>query len=193
MSTPPLQRPIVSIGWRLDEHDSRDHVRLHAIDEGIYLAGTTVLTVDGCPTSIDYLVEADHRWRPLGATIEIRAGVSQPHRIEIIADDGHWRVDGVVDPAFDGCHDIDLGWTPATNFLPVRRHDIDVGESFETEAVMVCFPEVGIQRRRQCYTRLDESLWRYESGRFSRDLTLDDHGFVTAYGDDLWQVAGSAG
>ncbi len=188
MNRPSAQRPVASIVWRLDEYDSRDHARLHTLDEGARLCGNAVLVVDGRPTSIDYRVEIDREWRTLGATIEVRSGAGRPRAIEVIADDGHWRFDGVIDSTFDGCLDIDLGWTPATNLLPIRRHDLAIGESVVIGATWLRFPELEFSRSSQRYTRLDQTTWRYESGDFARDLTVNDVGFATAYGDDLWQA-----
>lgn len=193
MTVPSAHRPVASIVWRLDEHDSREHARLYALDDGARLAGEAVLSVDDRPTSISWVVELDQRWRTLGATIEVRQGVSRPRRVDVIADDAHWRVDGVIAPALDGCIDIDLGWTPATNLLPIRRTGLAVGESTELEAAWLRFPEVEFVRSRQRYTRVAASIWRYESGDFTRDLTVNEHGLVTGYGDDLWQAVASAG
>ena len=79
MTTPSAERPIASIVWRLDEHDSRDHVRLYALDDGARLAGNAVLTVDGRPTSIDYVVEIDRHWRTLGEPLSRYV----PHRLRL--------------------------------------------------------------------------------------------------------------
>ena len=192
MTVPSAARPVASVVWRLDEHDSRDHVRVFAIEDGDRISGTSVLVVDGRPTSIDYLVEIDERWRTLGATIKVRSGVSRARRFEVVADDGHWRFDGVIDGRFDGCLDIDLGWTPATNLMPIRRSDLAVGATVDIDSAWLRFPELSFERSAQRYTRLDETTWRYESGGFQRDLTVDAHGLVRAYGDDLWQAVATA-
>lgn len=191
MNAPRPGRPVASTLWGLDEHDSRDHAQLFELPDGARLAGMAVLTVEDRPISIDYCVEIDADWRTLGATIEVRSGSARPRRIEAIADDGHWRFDGAIDTEFDGCLDIDLGWTPATNLLPIRRHALAIGESVDLDAAWLRFPEFTFERSSQRYTRLDHSTWRYESGDFARDLTVDRHGFVTAYGDDLWRAIAS--
>ena len=185
-------RPVASIVWRLDDYDSRDHAQLYELPDGARLSGMAVLTVESRPMSIDYRIEIDPAWRTLGATIEVRSGAGRARFIEAIADDGHWRFDGAIDPEFDGCLDIDLGWTPATNLMPIRRHDLAVGESVELDAAWLRFPDLTFVRSTQRYTRLDESTWRYESGDFARDLAVNTHGFVTAYGDDLWQAVASS-
>lgn len=189
---PPTGRPVASILWRLDEHDSRDHVQLYELADGARLLGMAVLTVEGRPMSIDYRVEIDRDWRTLGATIEVRSGVGRPRCFETITDDGRWRFDGVIDTDFDGCLDIDLGWTPATNLLPIRRHDLAIDESVDIETAWFQFPELTFVRASQRYTRVGEATWRYEAGDFGRDLTVNRHGFVTAYGDDLWQATATA-
>ena len=59
--------------------------------------------------------------------------------------DGRWR----HRPDLDSCSDIDLGWTPATNLLPIRRLALDVGETATTTAVWVRFPEMTIEPSEQ--------------------------------------------
>lgn len=60
------------------------------------VAGTITLPYDGAPVRIDYTFTTDAGW----ATRTVN---SRPR------------------PDLDGCIDVDLGWTPATNDLPLRR------------------------------------------------------------------------
>ena len=89
-----------------------------------------------------------------------------------------------------GCDDIDLGWTPATNTIPIRRLGLELGETSTITAAWVRFPELDVVCNRQRYTRLTNSRWRYESGDYDVELVADGaSGLVLAYGDDLWQAS----
>jgi len=86
--------------------------------------------------------------------------------------------------------DVDLGMTPSTNTLPIRRLELAKGQSAELIAVWVRFPELTVEPLRQRYSRLEERRYRYESldSGFSADLEVDELGLVTSY-SGLWERA----
>jgi uncharacterized protein len=88
---------------------------------------------------------------------------------------------------FTGFIDIDLGITPATNTLPIRRLNLSVGESVELTATWIRFPELTVEPLSQRYTRLSKTTYRYENtdGSFSADLVVDKLGVVETYGE-IW-------
>ena len=89
----------------------------------------------------------------------------------------------------DGCTDIDLGWTPATNTVPIRRLDLPVGESATISASWIRFPEFDVVKNDQTYERLAHDRWRYRSGPYDFKLVTDiASGLVLSYGEDLWQA-----
>jgi uncharacterized protein len=87
----------------------------------------------------------------------------------------------------NGCDDIDLGFSPATNLLPIRRLELAVGAKAAVRAAWIRFPELTIEVLDQVYTRLAEDRYLYESagGSFRRELIVDDIGFVIDY-PDVW-------
>jgi hypothetical protein len=92
-----------------------------------------------------------------------------------------------------GCLDVDLGFTPSTNLLAVRRLALSVGEERSTRAAWLRFPELRFEPLTQLYRREAEHLYRYESdgGRFVASLEVDGFGLVARYGD-YW-IAETAG
>ena len=52
------------------------------------------------------------------------------------------------------------------------------------------FPELAVVKAAQTYTRLDEFTYRYASGTFEAELTVDDDGLVASYA--AWQRTGLA-
>jgi len=78
--------------------------------------------------------------------------------------------------------DVDLAVTPATNTLPIRRLNLQVGSSESVIAAWVKFPELTVQPLSQRYTRLAQCTYRYASNTgFSAEIVVDDLGLVTAY------------
>jgi hypothetical protein len=178
---------VPSILWR-GSSGSLERCALEQTAEGWRLAGTTLLTADGAPYEIRYSVLLDAGWgtRTVGAHVQ---GPGQDRRMALTSDGaGTWSVTDQPVLELFGATDVDLAWTPATNTVPIRRLGLAVGESGAVTAARVAFPEHDIARVTQHYERLSEHDYRYTSGDFSAELTVDEHGLVTRYGD-LWSAA----
>ena len=106
--------------------------------------------------------------------------------------DGEGQLDGEMNgcQALEGCTEIDLGCSPSTNTLPIRRLRLAVGGSSTIKAAWVRFPGLDVVKAAQTYTRLDEFTYRYKSGAFEAELTVDDDGLVAAYAE--WHRTGVA-
>lgn len=139
---------------------------------------------------ITYEVVADDTWATRRATFDASVdGVRRVGRLENLGD--RWEVDGSALDDLDGCTDVDLGWTPATNTLPIRRLAAagadDVDDPTPVGAAWVRMPDLHIVRLDQTYTRRGPHTWRYRSGGFEAELSVDEFGLVTRYGvDGLW-------
>lgn len=186
-------RPRHDVLWTCDALRSAEHGVLEGTEEGGWrLRGWTVLPIGDDPGRIEHVVRIDEAWRTRAATIDVHT--DQRRSWDVRVDGGAWTIDGAARPDLDGCTDIDLGWSPSTNTLPVRRLGLDVGEEAITEAAWFRFPELVIERSVQRYQRTGERSWRYRSGPYDFDLEVDAHGIVVRYGEDLWQaVAPSSG
>ena len=119
---------------------SAEHFSLQRIDNKWTLAGDVALLVDGIPGHVRYGVTASADWIVERTSIDFAIG-GRRRVFEIVQADGVWTVDGQVRLDLAGCTDIDLGWTPATNTVPLRRLEVDVGEHADIRAVWVRFPE----------------------------------------------------
>ena len=172
---------------------------------GWRLAGTALIAVDGEPTSVRYDIALAADWSTHEARVDLRTGGQARERwVRLRADDDRrWhaerdRESGADFPRDDsaavrGLVDIDLGFTPATNTLPIRRLELDVGAAVDVTALWVRFPELTFEPLPQRYTRLDEYRYRYESGggAFVAELEVDDLGLVVTY-EGGWQRIASA-
>ena len=106
-------------------------------------------------------------------------------------DSGTWDAAGEPVDDLTGAFDIDLTWTPATNMIPIRRLGLEVGEQAESQVAVVPFPERQVALRTQKYERTAERRYRYTSGDYSVDLTVNEQGFVSVY-PGLWTVIAEA-
>jgi hypothetical protein len=177
-----------AIVWRRVDLTGLEYSKLISVDGEWYLTGTVVVVENGTPCELRYRVVCDPQWRTESVDIRGTLGV-QPINIQIANDPQlGWAMNGGLCAGLDGCIDIDLSFTPATNTLPIHRLRLGVGESADVSAAWLRFPELSLERLDQRYTRVSDSTYRYESagGRFLRDLTVNEAGIVTEY-PGLWR------
>jgi hypothetical protein len=179
------------VAWRRsDEVATDEHCTLTQRDTGLSLVGTVLGADDGAPVRIEYRVLTDGDGLTTAAHVRDLRGFEQ--RTLTLERDakGNWTVDGAKVRALKGATDVDLGCSPSTNTLPIRRLKIGVGASKTIKAAWVRFPELTVVKADQTYTRLDEFTYRYASGDFEAELTVDDEDLVGSYAD--WTRTGVA-
>jgi hypothetical protein len=167
-----------------------EHCTMTLRDGGLSLVGTVLGAEGGLPIRIEYRVLADGAGLTTAAHVRDMRGF-EARTIALERDaKGNCPVDGKAVRALKGCTDVDLGCSPSTNTLPIRRLSLGMGTSKTIQAAWVRFPELTIVKAAQTYTRIDEFTYRYKSGTFEAELTVDDDGLVAAYAD--WQRTGVA-
>jgi uncharacterized protein len=179
------------VAWRRsDEFQTDEHCTLTQRDTGLSLVGTVLGAEGGAPVRIEYRVLTDGDGLTTAAHVRDLRGFEQ--RTLTLERDakGNWTVDGAKVRTLKGATDVDLGCSPSTNTLPIRRLRIGVGASKTIKAAWVRFPELTVVKADQTYTRLDEFTYRYASGDFEAELTVDDENLVAAYAD--WARTGVA-
>ena len=179
------------IFWHCTRLSSGEYATLTEEADSSTLSGVCLIPREGEPCRIEYKVNVDHAW----ATQVVVVAVMTPRTTENVHLErdasGHWILDGTRALHLDGCVDVDLGWTPATNTLPIRRTQLEPGASVTIAAAWMRFPELDVVVSRQRYTRLAADRWRYQSGAYDFELQTDpESGMVLAYGDDLWRATG---
>lgn len=179
------------VTWRRsDEVESDEHATLTIRDTGLSFVGTILGAESGIPTRIEYRVMTDGAGLTTAAYVrDLRGFQQRTLTIERTAK-GAWSVAGRSQRALSGCTDVDLGCSPSTNTLPIRRLRLRIGASETIKAAWVRFPELTIVKAAQSYTRIDEFTYRYESDGFSAELTVDQDGIVASY--SAWRRTGFA-
>ena len=177
--------------WRRsDEVETDEHCTLSIRDNGLSLVGTVLGAEGGAPVRVEYRVLADRAGLTTAAHVRHLRGF-ETRTIALERDSkGRWTVDGQSVRSLGGCTDVDLGISPSTNTLPIRRLRLGIGAAQTIKAAWVRFPELVVVKSAQTYTRLDEFTYRYASGSFAADLLVDDDGLVATYAE--WRRTGYA-
>ena len=179
------------VAWRRsDEVATDEHCTLTQRDSGLSLVGTVLGSEGGVPVRIEYRVLADAEGLTTAAHVRDLRGFEQRTLVLERDSKGGWSVDGKTVRGLKGATDVDLGCSPSTNTLPIRRLRLGLGATKTIKAAWVRFPELTVVKADQKYTRLDEFTYRYASGDFEAELTVDDEGLVAAYAE--WARTGVA-
>jgi hypothetical protein len=170
-----LKRVVV---WKNLLIKGTDYCALSHTPEGWLLKGTVVGVLKGQrPMLTNYHIYCDDKWLTNRVKVERTVGKDTKTLSLSVESRGVWRSSGQELPEVHGCHDIDLAVTPATNTLPIRRLDVQIGHSESVTAAWVKFPELEIQPLSQRYRRLAKNTYRYESNTgFSAEIVVDDFG-----------------
>jgi uncharacterized protein len=182
-----------TILWRRLDKPGHEAAELAPSADGWLLSGTAVFAESGRPCRLDYTIRCDRAFVTRHCMVSGLVGTSRVRLDVERASSGAWSVNGARESALDGCIDVDLGFSPSTNLLPIRRLSLPVGAAAPVRAAWVRFPELTVEILEQSYTRIAADRYLYESagGTFRRELTVDDTGFVLEY-PGLWLSAARA-
>ncbi len=206
----PLPRELF---WSRRDLAGCEHVLLD--DRHGLLAHGTAQAVDPVPYTCRYQLVTDEQWATRLVEVEAEgAGWRRHLRLERAG--GRWRVTATEQGRLDGAPpgtedsaalaealDVDLGGSPLTNTLPLRRLGLvrpgggpatersgnspaedrhgDSRTEHRIVAAWVLLPTLEVVASEQAYTMLGEGRVRYASGTFSADLELDTDGYVRRY------------
>src|SRR5215831_17781007 len=178
-----------SIIWERLDYPGHEASRVEQRQNGWFLQGTAVFHFERQPCRLDYTIQCDHEWRTEEVTVDGWLG-NDVVRHEITVDSSRrWHFDGRATSDLEGCVDIDLGFSPLTNTLPIRRLTLEFGASAQVCAAWLPVPGFEVRPLEQVYSLLDVSRYRYESGggRFAADLDVDAEGLVIEY-PGFWRL-----
>lgn len=187
------------------------HLDLSA--DGVSGSGTQV-GFDPIPYRLDYHLEAPDHFVTSLLDVRVR-GEDWSRRLILRHDgDGAWSWDvevhgaDALDPPGGGpelrdelveARDCDLGLSPLTNTMPIRRHGMRrAGDSFDMLAAWVSVPDLKLYAYRQQYdfVRSDgrgsvvRFIDRGLSPGFRADLVLDADGFIDEYPELARRIVG---
>src|SRR6478672_139685 len=179
----------LAAAWR--HRDARDGFEVLFLDAGLdggrRLGGHVAAVEDGVAWVVRYEIDVDAAWRTRGARIRARTARGTTDRTVEGDGEGRWRVDGVPVPALDGCLDVDLEASAATNAFPIGRLGLAVGAAADAPAAYVRVLDPVVARLDQRYERVaddgDRRRYRYASPAFGFEAVLayDAPGLVVDY------------
>jgi uncharacterized protein len=199
--------PVRTVLWQGIQSPGSEWCALEREPEGWRFRGIVLAEVASVPVLVEYAVALASDWSTRAVEIVMRSGdASEPRELTLtVAPDQRWQIARVPSPnpampqddlqALLGLVDVDLGFSPVTNTLPIRRLNPAIGEAVAVTAAWVRFPELTIEPLPQRYIRLAERRYRYESagGAFVAEIEVDDLGLVTAYEGGWQRIAASPG
>jgi hypothetical protein len=176
-----------TVVWRPLLWRGSDQCTLWRDGSGWHIEGIVLATLPGAPPAqVSYAIRCAPDWTTREATADVRMPAERRF-FHVRARDGRWTVNGHAQEALRGCVDVDFGFTPATNTLPIRRLALAPGDSCDLVAAWMRFPEMTVEALPQRYTRLEEDRYRYESGTgFAAEVLVDEAGLVRDYAG-VWQ------
>ena len=179
---------LATVMWRAEA--SLERCSLQKSEHGYRLVGQTLLVEDGTPYSIGYVVTTEDDWTTRHVKLIVDRAVTR-QGLFLYAREGRWKHGREAVAELEGCLDVDLAFTPATNTLPIRRLGLEVGAAADVNAAWVRWPQLDVVRVSQCYERLAVDRYRFTQEVFSADITVDREGLVAEYAD-IWRALGRA-
>ena len=162
-AVPNQSKVLADFLWRRLDQPGHDCCRLFRHSDGWKLQGMAVFRESGQSCNFAYEVSVDSTWTTLSAGIAgFRGRKAVDMRIRRTAA-GQWRVGSELQHAVANCVDIDLGFTPATNMLAVRRLSLVIGARAEAPAAWLALPSMKLRVLPQIYLRSAKFEYDYEA------------------------------
>ena len=139
---------------------SAEHSVIRVTDGGIELEGVVLGGTLEEPFAVRYAVMAEPDGRCRGVTART---IGSPVLVELYADGkGGWTDDGIVIRELEGAVDVDLGISPVTHALVLRRLELAIGESADVSVAGIDVLGGEIRMDERHYARLSEEQYRVE-------------------------------
>ena len=172
--------------WKRLDTEGHDACRLVRGGDGWRLEGAALFSHEGNACILDYAVDCDARWRTVSAKVNGSVGFDTLD-FEVTRTGDDWLLNGAIQPKARSQTDLDLGFTPATNLIAIRR--LDPRPGVETPAPAAYYLEFTLELGlvEQTYRRTGESTLAYASPAYdyAAELRVSPIGFVTEY-PGLW-------
>jgi uncharacterized protein len=178
---------MISGFWRRLDTPGHDAAHVSRTADGWHLEGVAVFAHEHGPARLLYSVDCAPDWQTRRGGV---TGWIGDQRIEVDVrrtDAGQWLLDGRVVDGLEACVDVDFGFTPATNFLQLRRVGLSVGDAADFPVAWMDVPDPSLTPLPQRYAKKSDTLYWYESpqGPYEAVLELAESGFVRDY-PGLW-------
>ncbi len=169
--------------WQRLDEPGWESICLQQLENGGWEADAHFVgSHQGDAVAADYRLVLDASWVTLRAEANWGLG---PSRTTLVLDrvGTRWRVNGDQRPDLDGCIDVDFGWSPLTNTLPIRRIGLQDHRPHEIDVAWIREGTLEVGKSAQRYTRTGPAAVLFESLRsgFTASLQVDEDGLVQVY------------
>ena len=186
-------KTVATLLWRRLDAPGHDVCRLEHNGEAWQLDGAAVFCHDdGRYAQLHYRVRCDKAWHTQWGTVRGWLGSEAIELAIARGAHGAWKLNDQPVPDLGHCVDLDLGFTPATNLLALRRMHLAEGESADAPAAWVDLAGGGLSELAQRYERRAKDAYWYSAPRFDYAalLKVTPDGFVRHY-PQLWEAEAS--
>ncbi|WNZ25821.1 hypothetical protein HJG54_25275 [Leptolyngbya sp. NK1-12] len=184
-----MNSPDHTILWRRLDLPGHDICYLWETINGWQLSGTALFLFNQMPCGLSYKVETDVNWKTFAAHVSGYVGKSAVMLTIALTQNQCWSLNGLETQQAAGCTDLDLGFTPATNLIAIRRLSLRIGERSQAPAAWLDFPNFTLKKLEQQYHRLSDYQYEYAAPDvgYADILEVDRDGAITRY-PTLWKV-----
>jgi hypothetical protein len=182
-----VHRTLRRVVWRriLDDQSFEACV-VESLCDGFGIGGRIVAAQEGKPLDVRYEIHCDGNWSAQAIAIEQTLD-DESRRLRLERASQGWLVDGVLDSRLGDCAEPDLGLTPSTNALAIRRLGLAVGQAAEITCAWVKFPALSVEPSPQRYERLADRTYRYTNvaSGFTAIVAVDAFALPVSY-ERIW-------
>jgi hypothetical protein len=173
--------------WRRLDVPGHDAARVMQTEHGYELLGQSIFGGPHGPTALRYILTLEPDWSTKEGRITGFIGERSVND-HIERTPRGWTFNGRECGMAD-ILDLDLGFTPATNMIQLRRVSLAIGESTTFDVAWLEAGDKELQRLPQTYYRATEFEYPYHSpqGGYRETIILSGSGFAAVY-PNLWEL-----
>ena len=177
-----------TILWRRLDCPGHDSCCLHKSSDSWQLSGTAIFLFEQKPCLLSYEVNTDSNWKTCAASISGYVGKSIIALTIARTANQYWSINDIELQEAADCIDLDLGFTPATNLITIRRLSLAIGARSQAPAAWLDFPDLTLKQLEQHYCRLSHDRYEYTApdAGYADVLEVDDYGAIARY-PQLWE------
>lgn len=174
--------------WRRLDLPGHDSCCLWKSDHGWHLAGTAIFWFEQQPCLLSYEVNTHLNWETCTANVSGYVGESVIALAIARTPNNYWSINDTDVQDAAGCIDLDLGFTPATNLIAIRRLSLAIGARSPAPAAWLEFPTFTLKQLEQHYHRISADRYDYAAPEvgYADVLDVDEYGAIARY-PQLWE------
>lgn len=179
---------VASILWRRLDGPGHDACRVERRGLQWLVCGVAAFRHARGPASVEYSLFVDRDWRASQGRVKGAIG-ERPIDIHVAREPDGWRFNDARVDGLAHLVDLDFGFTPATNFIQLKRVDLTLGVARPLPVAWFDLESGGLSELEQTYERQSESELLYAAPTLDywATLELDANGFIRRY-PGLWEV-----